>query len=109
MKTDFTILDKIIDNLNQNKREQHISLKVVIFNDEDYQYAKNLYKRYQNIPFFLQVGNDNSKQEDRQQLIPQLLQQYENLIDKVMSDEELKDVKVLPQLHTYLWGNKRGV
>jgi 7-carboxy-7-deazaguanine synthase len=109
MKTDFTILDTIIDNLNGNKKEQHISLKVVIFNDEDYQYAKNLYKRYENIPFYLQVGNDNSKQEDRQQLIPHLLQQYENLIDKVMLDEELKDVKVLPQLHTYLWGNKRGV
>ena len=63
----------------------------------------------ENIPFYLQVGNDNSKQEDRQQLISHLLQQYENLIDKVMLDEELKDVKVLPQLHTYLWGNKRGV
>src|SRR3954449_4357284 len=52
MKTNFTILDTIIDNLNQNKREQHISMKVVIFNDEDYQYAKNLYKRYENIPFY---------------------------------------------------------
>ena len=109
MKTDFSILDTIIENLNQNKSEQHISMKVVVFNDEDYQYAKNIHKRYENIPFFLQVGNDHSKQEDSQQLIPHLLQQYENLIDKVMVDEELNDVKVLPQLHTYLWGNKRGV
>jgi 7-carboxy-7-deazaguanine synthase len=109
MKTDFTILDTIINNLKQNQQEQHNSIKIVIFNDEDYQYAKEVYKRYQNIPFFLQVGNENSKQEDRQQLIQNLLQQYENLIAKVMSDEELKDIKVLPQLHTYLWGNKRGV
>ena len=49
MKTDFTILDTIIDNLNKNKTEQHISLKVVIFNDEDYQYAKNIHKRYPTI------------------------------------------------------------
>ena len=48
------------------------------------------------------------KQEDRQQLIPHLLQQYEKLIDKVMLDEELKDVKVLPQLHTYFGAINEG-
>ena len=49
------------------------------------------------------------KTADNQQLITKLLDKYEILIDKVMSDDHLKNVKVLPQLHTYIWGNKRGV
>jgi len=38
-----------------------------------------------------------------------LLQQYEQLIDWTMNDKEMNRVRVLPQLHTLLWGNKRGV
>ncbi len=82
---------------------------MVIFDDEDYQYAKNIHERYPTIPFFLQVGNDDSQTADNQQLITKLLYKYEILIDKVMSDDHFKNVKVLPQLHTYIWGNKRGV
>ena len=109
MKTDFTVLDKILNQLKNRKHEQHISLKVVVFDDEDYQYAKNIHERYPTIPFFLQVGNDDSQTADHQQLITKLLHKYEMLIDKVMSDDHFKNVKVLPQLHTYIWGNKRGV
>ena len=37
-----------------------------------------------------------------------LLEKYEQLIDKVMNDT-LNDIFVLPQLHTLLWSNKKGV
>ena len=61
------------------------------------------------IPFFFQVGNDDLTTIDHDQLIGKLLQKYEALIEKVISDDDVKNVKVLPQLHTYIWGNKRGV
>jgi len=109
MKTDFSILDMILDNLTRRQSQQHVSLKVVVFNDEDYLYAKNVHERYPAVPFFLQVGNDDSKTADDQLLINKLLYKYEMLIDKVMIDDDFKNVKVLPQLHTYIWGNKRGV
>lgn len=108
MKTDFTILDEIIANL-QDLHQHHVSLKVVIFNDEDYQFAKLVQKRYSHIPFFFQVGNDDLTTTDHSQLMGKLLQKYEWLIHKVLLDEEVKNAKVLPQLHTYIWGNKRGV
>jgi 7-carboxy-7-deazaguanine synthase len=38
-----------------------------------------------------------------------LLDKYERLINMVIIDKEMKNVRVLPQLHTYIWGNKRGV
>ncbi len=105
METDFTILDDIVHNL----QKQNISLKVVIFNDNDFLYAKKIHLRYPDVPFFFQVGNDDSRTTDDASLIRRLLDKYSWLIDKVMEDHELKDVKVLPQLHTYVWGNKRGV
>jgi 7-carboxy-7-deazaguanine synthase len=109
MVTDFDALDLIINNLNRDDSSHNVSLKVVIFDDQDYDYAKKIHFRYPGIPFFLQVGNDDNKTIDNQQLIANLLLKYEWLIDRVMQDNELKDVKVLPQLHTYIWGNKRGV
>jgi 7-carboxy-7-deazaguanine synthase len=109
MKTDFAMLDRILKQLTQRKSEQHLSLKVVVFDDEDYQYAKYIHERYPTVPFFLQVGNDDSQTTDDTQLISKLLHKYQMLIDKVMNDDHFKKVKVLPQLHTYIWGNKRGV
>ncbi|MGE6379616.1 7-carboxy-7-deazaguanine synthase QueE [Peribacillus muralis] len=109
MNTDFTVLDRIMENLADRNPNNHVSLKIVVFNEEDYQYAKRIHGRYPGIPFYLQVGNDDSRTADDQQLIGGLLKKYEELIDKVIADDELNDVKVLPQLHTYIWGNKRGV
>jgi len=105
MVTDFGVLDMIIDNLKEN----NFSLKVVVFDDHDYEYAKDIHLRYPNVPFFVQVGNNDITTSDNQKLLLHLLNQYERLIDKVMLDPDLNDVKVLPQLHALLWGNKRGV
>ncbi|QED48070.1 7-carboxy-7-deazaguanine synthase QueE [Cytobacillus dafuensis] len=109
MVTDFYALDMIITKLKEAVPAQSVSLKVVVFDDHDYEYAKKVHKRYQEVPFFLQVGNDDNQTTDNQHLVSQLLQRYEWLINKSMLDDEVRDVKVLPQLHTYIWGNKRGV
>ncbi|MFJ8260930.1 7-carboxy-7-deazaguanine synthase QueE [Rummeliibacillus sp. NPDC094406] len=109
MKTNFAILDDILANLKDSKNSQHVSLKIVIFNDEDFEYGKRVHHRYPDVPFYFQVGNDDITTTDDSKLIKKLLQKYEWLIEKVISDQELTNVKVLPQLHTYIWGNKRGV
>lgn len=109
MTTDYTVLSDLFEKLNKRNSKQHLSLKIVVFNEEDYEYAKKMHLRYPMIPFYLQVGNDDIETTNNPQLISHLLEKYEALIDKVIADEELKDVKVLPQLHTLVWGNKRGV
>lgn len=109
MTTNFELLDIIFANLEKADRLPHINLKVVVFDDEDYQFAKNVHRRYPHLPLILQVGNADIQLQDREQLLLTLLEKYEWLIDKAMNDNELKRVKVLPQLHTYVWGNKRGV
>ncbi len=109
MNTDYNKLDEIIQRLNENSRLQQTSLKVVIFNDGDLAYAKNIAEKYPELPLYLQTGNDDTASEDTTDLAAVLLEKYAALIDKVAADPELNDVRVLPQLHTLVWGNKRGV
>ena len=105
MKTDFTMLDSVIHKLER----KDFSLKVVVFEEYDFEYAVKVHKRYPQVPFFLQVGNDDTKTVDDAALIKNLLQKYERLIEKVVQCKEMNDAKVLPQLHALVWGNKRGV
>jgi len=109
MRTDFMKLDEIISRVKVEGDKHSISLKVVIFNLEDLEYAKNVHLRYPDIPFYLQVGNEDVYQAETKQLVEKLLTRYEWLIDQVIADKELNTVRVLPQLHTLIWGNKRGV
>jgi 7-carboxy-7-deazaguanine synthase len=107
MLTNFHKLDEIVERLQAS--ESHFSLKVVVFNDEDLDYAKNIHTRYPTVPFYLQTGNSQVHEGDNEKLVGDLIEQYEKLIDKVCESQDLNNVHVLPQLHTYVWGNKRGV
>ncbi|NEU29184.1 7-carboxy-7-deazaguanine synthase QueE [bacterium LRH843] len=107
METDFVKLDYYIEKLIE--ASSNVSLKVVIFNMEDFAYAEMIHKRYPAIPFFLQVGNEDIASTEDAELVSTLLQRYEWLIEKAMNSETMNNAKVLPQLHTLIWGNKRGV
>lgn len=109
METNFEVLDSIFANLQAGEFANQVSVKVVIFDDLDLEYAKMVHKRYATIPFYLQVGNDDLTNTNNDELVKKLLQKYEWLVDCTVADLELNDVKVLPQLHAFLWGNKRGV
>jgi 7-carboxy-7-deazaguanine synthase len=107
MNTDYEMLDRIVTNLTEN--QSLFSLKVVVFNDLDFEYAKQVHLRYKNVPFFAQVGNDDITTGDNEALTQKLLLKYEWLINKVVESKDMNSVRVLPQLHTFVWGNKRGV
>lgn len=107
MTTDWTALERIIARLAQGGCL--FSLKVVIFDEADLTYASDVHRRFPGIPFYLQAGNDRLGEQDRARLLPYLLERYEWLVDRVVADAGLRDVHVLPQLHTWIWGNKKGV
>ncbi|MGP4041005.1 7-carboxy-7-deazaguanine synthase QueE [Gracilibacillus sp. D59] len=109
MKTNWSMLDDIVAQLEKNDRLTQTSMKVVIFDDNDLDYAKDVHKSYPGVPFFIQVGNDNLEEVAPNELASHLLTKYEWLIDQVMNSSALNDVRVLPQIHTLVWGNKRGV
>jgi 7-carboxy-7-deazaguanine synthase len=82
-------------------------LKIVIFDDIDYDWAQQVAARYHALPLYLQPGNpevDPALPVNPQDLSDRLLW----LVDKVTADGWFAP-RVLPQLHVLLWGNKRGV
>ncbi|WP_281278501.1 7-carboxy-7-deazaguanine synthase QueE [Paenibacillus zeisoli] len=109
MTTDWGKLDEIVFKLAARPQGYAYSLKVVIFDEEDLAYATKVHARYPDAVMFLQVGNPDVQRMDTDAHASYLLTQYEQLIDAVMQSEELNNVRVLPQLHTLVWGNKRGV
>lgn len=107
METDFETLKKIVQKLILNKIPY--SLKIVVFDEKDYKYAKVVYEylgfsRFCNL--YLQPGNSQTNNE--QFSVDALLAKLKWLANKVINDYDMNEVKVLPQLHVLLWGNERG-
>lgn len=105
MTTDFAKLGHIIEKT----AGQAVSLKVVIFDEADLAYAKRVHQLFPGVPFYLQVGNDRLDEVEEGKLLSHLVGRYEWLIDRVMPDPDWNQARVLPQLHTFVWGNKKGV
>lgn len=88
-------------------RITQVSIKVVVFDEADFQFARAVYKMHPNVPFYLSVGNDSvmtGAEADNSALARQL----EWLLERC-AQEKWFDVTLTPQLHVLLWGNKRGV
>lgn len=128
MTTNFDMLDDIIRRLEHNQISRYtaqaqeaplayagtsqfahsFSLKVVIFDEHDLAYAEKVHVRYPNVLLYLQTGNPDVTSAD-DQIAASLLKRYEWLIDQAMEMPAFNDARILPQLHTLVWGNKRGV
>lgn len=102
MDTDWKVLDFILEKA----KKPLVSLKVVVFDDIDFLYAKQVHQRYPDVPFYVQVGNPDANEAGN--ISNRLLSSLEWLFTKVISDPEMNEVRVLPQLHALVWHNKRG-
>ncbi len=125
MKTDWNAFDQCLkaasgssgrdgpgDMDGSGKRSApRTSLKIVVFDDGDYDFARQTAKRYPELPVYLQPGNHTPPPADDDEApieLQRLNQRLEWLIDRVNKDHWY-EARVLPQLHVMLWGNKRGV
>jgi len=80
------------------------NLKVVVFDDADYAFARDIHQRYPDRPFYMQPGN--AVGEDA---AAALLRKLDWLAQRAMRDPVMADAVILPQLHTLMFGNQRGV
>ncbi|MFD0586612.1 7-carboxy-7-deazaguanine synthase QueE [Paenibacillus sp. GCM10027627] len=107
MGTDWDELDSIVAKLREAGKS--FCLKTVVFDEDDLAYGKRVHERYAGVPFYLQAGNGNLAETDPGVMLPYLVERYDWLIGATMADDALRSVFVLPQLHTFVWGNKKGV
>jgi 7-carboxy-7-deazaguanine synthase len=94
--------------LGEDGQVPHITLKVVVFDEKDFAYARYVAERYPDIPLYLQAGNHTPPHLASEIDIPGILARLDWLIQRVNA-EQWYNVTVLPQLHSLIWGNKRGV
>jgi 7-carboxy-7-deazaguanine synthase len=110
MVTDWDTLDACV---NVGEQGPHRALKIVIFDEADYHYARTIAARYSTLPIYLQVGNPTPLKNPARPLsdeaeIDDLLARFRWLVGRVIADRWFA-ATVLPQLHVLAWGNKRGV
>ena len=92
-----------------------IALKIVVFDEADYAFAQEVAERHPHLPVYLQPGNhtpppghSEADNENASIDLDGILARMRWLVDKVSHDRWF-NATVLPQLHTLIWGNLRGV
>lgn len=91
--------------------ETKVSLKLVIADETDYQWAKDLAADYPLLPLYLQPCNlspATPEQPERETDTQALNAQLRWLVERVGTDRWYRP-RVLPQLHVLIWNNERGV
>jgi 7-carboxy-7-deazaguanine synthase len=88
-------------------------LKIAVFDEGDYRFAREVAGHYPELPVYLQVGNPAPLSAaggllPEQADIAGLLDRFRWLVGRVTADHWFA-ATVLPQLHVLAWGNKRGV
>lgn len=86
-------------------------IKMVVFDDADYAFARGVANRFPAYPIFLQPGNHTPPPPTEEEAVVDIdgvMDRMHWLVGKVTEDRWF-EARVLPQLHVLLWGNKRGV
>ena len=105
--------EKLRESIESTKNEAEVtgntqlSLKVVVFDEDDYVFARQIHALHPEIPFYLSVGNP-SPQNGTEADSGDLVARFEWLLARAARDGWF-GVTISPQLHVLLWGNKRGV
>jgi 7-carboxy-7-deazaguanine synthase len=102
MTVDWSALRACVEAAGEG---QSVALKIVVFDDVDFDFARDVASRFPQLPVYLQPGNPVHQTELH---TPALLGRLSWLVDKVR-EAQWHDARVLPQLHVLVWGDKRGV
>lgn len=107
MEPDWQVLADCIETAGDDR----VALKIVVFDDEDYAFARTVAERLPGLPVYLQPGNHTPPmiwEDDTPLDLDGIMDRMRWLVDTVTRDRWF-DATVLPQLHTLIWGNLRGV
>ncbi|TCI31234.1 7-carboxy-7-deazaguanine synthase QueE [Exiguobacterium sp. SL-10] len=103
MATDWEKLDAIVERL----RPDQTTFKVAVFDEIDLAYAKSVQTRYTPDVMYLSAGNPEPGADG--DITDAQLRRLKELWEDVARDPSWQSVRVLPQLHTLLYANERGV
>lgn len=79
------------------------ALKIVVFDEEDYQWARKVLGTWSTWPRFLSCGTVIGEP------LEDTAARYRWLMERTAGDKAMQTTRVLPQLHVVGWGHKQGV
>ncbi len=109
------MLAHIIEELRIKANRGQVSFKIVIFDDNDLEFAKMIHRKWPDIKMYLSVGTpplgtyEGEAWEVDTQTTHDVLARTQWLFEAVAAHPELHHVTVFPQLHVLAWGTKQGV
>ena len=107
MATDWSAFEACLEAAGS---QPETVLKIVVFDEADYAFARATARRYPGFPVYLQPGNHEPPTKDDCVHIDVegLNNRLDWLVARLVRDRWF-EARVLPQLHVMLWGNRRGV
>lgn len=108
MPFDLQALEKAIAQAGEQSK---VIFKFVILDDEDFDFAYKISTLFPDIDVYLQPCNHTPAPADKLDShidLDGIMDRMRWLIDKTIK-YTWYNVRILPQLHTLIWGNKRGV
>jgi 7-carboxy-7-deazaguanine synthase len=123
--TDLEVLDKFVEGLLLGGIDIRLTMKIVVFDERDLEFAALLWERYQrywNIDWYLSLGNPeppglNPEPQHGQHTyeliqsaapIVEALERYRQIFDSIKHHPVLHKFRFLPQWHWFVWGNAKG-
>jgi 7-carboxy-7-deazaguanine synthase len=89
------------------------ALKIVVFDETDYEWARAFHVKHADLPFFVSAGTPVPSLTDiaasDEDVKREICERYRWLCERVAADPLMSYVRVLPQLHVLAWGTVRGV
>ena len=84
---------------------RQVVFKVVIFNQEDLAFAREIRLTYPFVPFYLSVGTytDIGPIDQKKRICAD----YQWLCEAALKDDAFSDITILPQLHVLAWGQEK--
>jgi 7-carboxy-7-deazaguanine synthase len=97
---------------NPDGKSAQVSLKIVVFDEDDYLFAREAAAMFPQLPVTLQPGTPQREESEgastRELLNAHIAAHVEWLIECVARDG-WREARIVPQTHVLLWGNVRGV
>ncbi len=82
-------------------------MKIVVFDDEDLEFARDMFARYHEFEHFITPGTPQGCSDDETKHL--ITDRFGWLSNRVLMHDDLRDVAIIPQLHVLAWGTRAGV
>ena len=103
-------LTEFLDQLDGDPQSRY--LKIPVFDEDDYEYARTIHTAFPELEMFVSVGNEMPPHPDPRIVTKDprndISEKTRWLMEKVANDSWMRDVRVFPQLHVLAWGNERA-